>query len=246
MADKLITISEAAKIIGVSMDTLRRWDKKGVFRSKRHGTGGYRYYDRQEAELFINDVAALAKDWAYGDVPFLPRPADFYSRTASDFQARLAKMESELSKVPRMKDESSLIVSIVGEMGNNSFDHNLGSWPDIMGVFFGYDMNKGIIALADRGQGILKTLKRVRPELESDEQSLKVAFTEIISGRAPESRGNGLKYVRKVMAEYIKEDSVSLLFQSGEAALTLRGGEKGLNIEKSDIRCRGCLAIINF
>ena len=32
---KLVPISEAAKILGVSIDTVRRWDKSGVLRSNR-------------------------------------------------------------------------------------------------------------------------------------------------------------------------------------------------------------------
>ena len=33
-----------------------------------------------------------------------------------------------------------LIVAVAGEIGNNSFDHNLGKWPDSPGVFFGFDV----------------------------------------------------------------------------------------------------------
>ncbi len=95
----------------------------------------------------------------------------------------------------------SLLTSVSGEIGNNSYDHNLGQWPDMSGIFFGYDLNKKQIVLADRGLGILQTLKRVRVELKDHESALKVAFTEIISGRKPEARGNGLKYVKNVISK---------------------------------------------
>ncbi len=88
-----------------------------------------------------------------------------------------------------MPELFSLLVSVAGEIGNNSFDHNLGLWPDTPGVFFGYDLNKKQIVLADRGVGVLKTLKRVRPGLARDADALEVAFTEVISGRAPERQG---------------------------------------------------------
>jgi len=52
---------------------------------------------------------------------------------------------------PALEQLSSLIVAITGEIGNNSFDHNLGKWPDEPGVFFGYDIAKGTVVLADRG-----------------------------------------------------------------------------------------------
>jgi len=35
------------------------------------------------------------------------------------------------------------------------------------------------------------------PELSTDEEAVRTAFTKVVSGRAPESRGNGLKFVRK-------------------------------------------------
>jgi hypothetical protein len=60
----------------------------------------------------------------------------------------------------------SLLTSVAGEIGNNSYDHNLGQWPDIPGIFFAYDLNKKQIALADRGVGILETLRKVKPELK--------------------------------------------------------------------------------
>ena len=75
--------------------------------------------------------------------------------------------------------------------------------------------------MADRGQGVQKTLKRVRPQIADDEEALKIAFTEIVSGRAPESRGNGLKFVRKIITEVAKLAPIKLSFQSGSAVLTL-------------------------
>ena len=57
------------------------------------------------------------------------------------------------------------------------------------------------IVLADRGQGILTTLKRVRPELINSSEAMRLAFTETISGRYPETRGNGLKFVRSIIVE---------------------------------------------
>lgn len=57
-----------------------------------------------------------------------------------------------------------------------------------------------------------KYVERVRPELETPEQALRVAFTEIVSGREPEARGNGLKYVRSV----VFKNPINLLFQTGD------------------------------
>jgi excisionase family DNA binding protein len=44
--DGVITIKEAAVLLGVSEPTLRRWDTAGKFRARRHPMNGYRLYDR--------------------------------------------------------------------------------------------------------------------------------------------------------------------------------------------------------
>jgi excisionase family DNA binding protein len=43
----MLTIGEAAKLLGVYPDTLRRWDKAGKLPAKRHPINGYRLYDRK-------------------------------------------------------------------------------------------------------------------------------------------------------------------------------------------------------
>jgi excisionase family DNA binding protein len=239
MGKKLLTIREAAEFLRVSIDTLRRWDKSGKLVALRKEGGTHRYYAKEDLDLFSCDLLKLAKDWAVsgGDVP-----SEFYCSNSAVFQARLLQMQGVLLSSKNPKGLVSLIVAIAGEIGNNSYDHNLGNWRDVPGVFFGYDINKGIIVLADRGQGVLKTLKRVKPSLSSHEDSLLVAFTETLSGRAPESRGNGLKFVRKVIAE----NPIDLLFRSGDAELTMRGSNPDLSIAKSKTTIPGCLAVINF
>ena len=42
----IITIKEAAKLLGVSEPTLRRWDEAGKFKAHRHPINGYRLYDK--------------------------------------------------------------------------------------------------------------------------------------------------------------------------------------------------------
>lgn len=46
---KLVRISEAAKVLGISIDTVRRWDKKGILRSER-ADGKNRYFKVEELE----------------------------------------------------------------------------------------------------------------------------------------------------------------------------------------------------
>ncbi|MFH1648886.1 MAG: hypothetical protein ABIA11_04155, partial [Patescibacteria group bacterium] len=158
-----------------------------------------------------------------------------------EFKGRLSKLQSALEKLQDLKEYYPLIVAIVGEIGNNSFDHNLGNWPDIAGILFSYDVNKRQIALADRGQGVLRTLKRVI-DVRNDEDALHIAFTEVISGRAPEARGNGLKFVLEV----VLSRAIELEFYSGSAKVFVNNDTKKMEISKTDLYYSGCLALIRF
>ncbi|MBI3459127.1 hypothetical protein HY061_02595 [Candidatus Azambacteria bacterium] len=163
-----------------------------------------------------------------------------YCETRDIFVIQLNKMITWLLANTKIPEDSIYLVSaIAGEIGNNSFDHNLGNWPDVMGIFFAYEINDNNlkIVLADRGNGVFATLKRVKPELETDAEALWVAFNEKISGRAPENRGNGLKFVK----ESIKKTNMHLLFRSGVVQAELNEIIKISTVEK----IQGCLAVIS-
>lgn len=245
MKSKLLTISQAAEMIGVSIQTLRRWDESGRLSSARRKKTGNRYYKKIDVDNFIRsdlkNLFKLAKSWASNELEIELLP-DFYCRDVSVFQARLSRLEKDLGEIQKLKEIFPLITAITGEIGNNSFDHNLGNWPDMPGIFFAYDLNKKQIVLADRGQGILTTLKKAKPELLNHQDALMVAFTEVISGRAPEYRGNGLKFVRDV----VMNNKISLFFQTGDARFKIQKGSSDLKVKKSSIYLQGCLTLIEF
>ncbi|PIY80383.1 MAG: hypothetical protein COY80_03260 [Candidatus Pacebacteria bacterium CG_4_10_14_0_8_um_filter_42_14] len=243
MGTKLISIGKTAELLGISVDTLRRWDKSGKFSSVRTGSGGHRFYRFADIEFKLNspqNQRNVAKQWVESSQGFSLDP-QVYCETRDVFQARLETLQSELGKTFSLAT-MSLVTAVAGEIGNNSFDHNLGNWPDVMGIFFHYDEKNKMIILADRGQGILLTLQRVKPELKNAEEALRVAFTESISGRPSEGRGNGLKFVRSV----ITKNPFSLDFQTGDAFLHLKQHDDTLFIQKAGAVSRGCFATIKM
>lgn len=235
----MLTISQAAEYLGVSLNTLRRWDESGKLVAIRKNGGTHRYYREKDLEIFASDLMRFASEWIKDAVEF---PGTFYCPTSSIFNARLTKMEYALMQKPGFEKLYSLIVLVAGEIGDNSFAHNLGKWPDTAGIFFGYDLKKRIIVLADRGLGILETLRRVRPDLASHTEAVEVAFTEFISGRSPEKRGNGLKLVREI----VTEQPIDLFFTSGDAEIRMRGSGKVFRVTRGECSVRGCLAKIEF
>lgn len=241
MPDTLISIGEAARRLNVSIATLRRWDTAKRLLSIRSSPRGRRFYRSTDIDGYLRDQRLLAKQWAASSFETTPPPNEAYCQTRDVFQARLESLQRSLEGTVS-NSAVSLLSAITGEIGNNSFDHNLGNWPDIIGIYFSYDVRNRSIVLADRGLGILATLKRVRPELNDPSEALKVAFTETLSGRLPEARGNGLKFVREV----ITKNPFTLMFQTGDALLLLNQDDKSLKITQTEENIRGCIAIIGF
>ncbi|MBI5022940.1 MAG: winged helix-turn-helix transcriptional regulator [Candidatus Magasanikbacteria bacterium] len=165
--------------------------------------------------------------------------SEVYCPTRDVFQARLDRL---LADCLHQFDEnlSYLLTAVVGEIGNNSFDHNLGNWRDVAGIYFAADLSSREILIADRGQGVFATIKRVRPKIKNDIEAVRIAFTERISGRAPEQRGNGLKFVKKIF----EQQGWQLIFNSGQASCRIESGAVSFVHDKKNIR--GIIALIKF
>lgn len=247
MTKKLLSISEAANFLGISIDTLREWDKKAILPSFRPEPSSKRYYRLEDLENFLKkdhkneNITELGIKWAINIEP-LTIPSQFYCETNDLFSARLQSLSILLERQPQLKEIFPLIIAIIGEIGSNSYNHNIGNWPDIPGIFFAYNLNLHQIILADRGQGILKTLQKVIPDLKRDEEALKISFTKYISARAPEDRGNGLKFVKDV----VLANPFQLKFYTGNAKLELNQNSLEVAIQKSNLQFHGCIAIINY
>ncbi|HRZ30184.1 MAG TPA: helix-turn-helix domain-containing protein [Candidatus Paceibacterota bacterium] len=50
-----VTIKSASEIIGVSIETLRNWDKTGKLKSKRNPNNGYRLYNISQIQKLVSD-----------------------------------------------------------------------------------------------------------------------------------------------------------------------------------------------
>lgn len=112
----------------------------------------------------------------------------------SEFNGRLISYETLLEK-SFAEECLYLASSSIGEIGNNCFDHNLGFWQDQPGCLF--IREKNFCLIADRGQGIKSSLSKVYTLAPHENSYIQIAFERVITGRAPERRGNGLKYAKK-------------------------------------------------
>ena len=241
MKDEAIRIGKVAEMLGITVQTLRNWEKSGKFPSQR-SKGGQRYYRLEDVRRFSVDLPKLSLAWAKSAQP--PElQAEYYCERQDRFTSRLEKMGLLMAQTKSMGENlASLLTAVAGEIGDNSFMHNIGNWPDVPGIFFAYDINKRVIVLADRGQGVRKTLSRVRPNIKTDTEALNLAFTEIVSGREPEKRGNGLKVVRRI----VELNPIGLLLRSGIAVAKNPIKASPIEIKMEEENIRGTYAIITF
>ena len=169
---------------------------------------------------------AAAYAWA---VSLSPSPShETIAPTRDVFRGRLDRFYREMVSASGSEADSSLLTAVAGEIGNNCFDQNLGQWLDDPGCWFewGFFLDKPVtwVVLADRGQGVLASLGRVDTSIHTDQEALDAAFSRILSGRSPEKRGNGLKFVKQIVTGDSKR---GLLFLSGKGQMTL--GNLGLS-----------------
>ena len=126
--------------------------------------------DKEFIQRIVDSIETASKE----------NDTDLFCKYRDVFQARLDSFV--------LKTNKYLESAVIGEIGNNTFDHNLDfSAGKARGTYFNPDFD-GCIVLADYGQGIRKSLSKIK-SFNDDFTALKTAFTERISGRAPEQRG---------------------------------------------------------
>lgn len=53
----LLTSGDVARYLGVHINTVRRWEQKGILQAYRTDPKGYRWFRREDIEAFINRMA---------------------------------------------------------------------------------------------------------------------------------------------------------------------------------------------
>ena len=187
------------------------------------------------------NIEKLAFDWITAPSDKVDVESEYYCQTRDVFEARNDRTPETLIKEDMDESLAYIIYAMSGELGNNSFDHNLGNWPDVPGVFFAIDFDgkNGILIIADRGIGVLNSLRKAIQDLTDEKKALEIAFTKKISSRVLENRGNGLKFIKS----NVLEKNLFLQFVSGKTQVLLNHEMK---ISETANPIKGCLAILKF
>ncbi|MEQ1664517.1 MAG: hypothetical protein ABL927_03985 [Bdellovibrionales bacterium] len=187
----------------------------------------------------MNSMSALIKYYQTGEVEKLDQFV--YSENRGQNLARLSGWYKFCTRNGLDEPALSRFIATIGEITNNCFDHNLGHWQDLPGCAVSWFSENGEITfgIADRGRGIVSSLRAAIGEELANSEILKLAFEKVISGRSPEKRGNGLKFVR---AQILSSPKNSLICFSNGSLYKL-GQPVALNILNQNF---GTLIIIKW
>jgi excisionase family DNA binding protein len=61
--NSLLTVSEAAVLLGVSTSTIRNWDRTGKLKAIRHPINNYRLYERQQLQAVLDCLTRDSSLW---------------------------------------------------------------------------------------------------------------------------------------------------------------------------------------
>lgn len=144
------------------------------------------------------------------------------SKFRDKFEASLPAIIRFLQKKGVNDEDAYRVTAMIGELGNNAFDHNLGKWPNgFIGCLIAMQIQKEKrlleIVVVDLGVGFKASLSRHTPSPKSETEAILMGLRGE-SGRIGEKRGNGLRTIVSWLKQYYKG---MLRIQSAEGVVVV-------------------------
>jgi len=158
-----LTVADAAAVLGVTTQTLRRWARSGKLRAQRHPLNNYRVYAREDIEQLATAAAP---------------------RRSTDFIGR----ESELAELGRMFDRGERLVTILGPpgMGKTRLARELGGAGALFLELEQAVTVDGVVAIASRALGCRAAPAKIEDALRAlgDRTLVLDNFEQVVSAAA--------------------------------------------------------------
>lgn len=197
------SINEFSKILGVSAQTLRNWDKKGKWKPHHTSTNGYWYYSQEQWNQVLNLSPVIdRKTIGYGRVSS--------SKQKEDLKRQVENMEWYLLS----KGKPFEIITDIGSGINykrkgleellkwitqNQVETVVVLYKDRL-VGFGFDLVEYITSLYHCKIEIVDTSKK------SEQQELVEEFVQIITVFSSKLQGKRANKARKMMKEWMEDE----------------------------------------
>lgn len=158
------------------------------------------HFDSVLRELGYGEQAEQLAGYADHERDSLNLHEILHCATSDEFSARLGRFDRMFHSFGLSDDLVKRATVLLGELGNNAFDHNLGNWPtDVSGVFIAAQnypkLRQVEVAVGDPGVGFKTSLRNAFPDLPNDVEAIKKGLAGF-TGRIGEKRGNGLRVIQ--------------------------------------------------
>lgn len=116
MSKPILTIGEAAEILGVTTETLRAWERDGKLNST-HTEGGHRRYNRIDIEKLAGIYIEPPKDESTNKVALYCRVSSNEQKQKGDLERQIGRLTTEALK------RGYTIVAVFDEVGSGMNDN---------------------------------------------------------------------------------------------------------------------------
>ena len=104
-----LSSGELARLAGVSSDTLRHYERKGVLSRPRRGTNGYRQYPAEALERVLLIRRALSVGFTLDELARILKVRDQGGAPCQDVrnlaETKLSNLESQLLELTKLRDD---------------------------------------------------------------------------------------------------------------------------------------------
>lgn len=199
---KYYTISDFAKLVGKSPQTLRNWDKNGRLKPDHKSSNGYRYYSEGQ----INQVLNIKKE---------PRIVIGYCRVSSNKQKD--DLERQIANVTNYLIAQGKPFEIISDIGSG-INYNKKGLKSLVSRIQNNEVDKVVVLYKDRlirfGFELIKYLAELNNcsieiidnTAKTDEQELVEDLVQIITVFSCRLQGKRANKAKKIVEELIKND----------------------------------------
>ena len=202
---KYYTIHEVSKILGVSAQTLRNWDKLGKLKPNHKSPNGYRYYSENDLNALLNVKSQTGKTVGYCRVSS-PKQRDDLERQEENMKIYLLSQGNPFEIISDIGSGINYkrkgLQELIKGMANRSISKVVVLYKDRL-TRFGFELIEYIAELYGCEIEVIDTTEKTQQEeLVEDLVQIITVFSCKLQGK----RGNKAKKMIKELTENDKDD----------------------------------------
>ena len=192
---KYYTINKFAKIIGVTPQTLRNWDRSGRLHPHHTSTNGYRYYSEEQL-------------CAVTGIQFAPRKVIGYCRVSSRKQKD--DLERQVENLRTYLYAQGNPFEIITDIGSG-INYTKKGLQELIRRIEANQVEKVVVLYKDRllrfGFELLETIATIHTTRKSEQQELVEDLVQIITVFSCKLQGKRAHQAKKMIRELAGDDS---------------------------------------